>query len=68
MTRNTDDGVVSGIICRVWPTGCGHPELCQDECFDVDLVSPVMPTAVVPIRRRGGGVLLRHRLAEADDR
>ena len=53
MTRNTDDDDVSGIICRVWPNGCPHPELCQDECFDVDLVSPVMPTAVVPIRRRG---------------
>jgi hypothetical protein len=47
MTR-TDDDDVSGIICRVWPNGCGHPELCQDECFDVDLVSPVMPTAVWP--------------------
>ena len=67
MTRNTDDDV-SGIICLVWPNGCGHPELCQDECHDADLVSPVMPATVVPIRRRGGGVLLRRRLAEAGER
>ena len=28
----------TGIICRVWPTGCAHPHLCQDACFDDDLV------------------------------
>jgi len=28
----------TGIICRVWPTGCAHPHLCRDACFDDDLV------------------------------
>lgn len=28
----------TGIICRVWPTGCAHPHLCQDACFDDDIV------------------------------
>jgi hypothetical protein len=27
----------TGIICKVWQV-CHHPELCQKECFDKDLV------------------------------
>lgn len=26
------------IICKVWPNGCHHPELCQEECWDKDLL------------------------------
>ena len=26
------------VICRVWAGGCHHPELCQEECWDEDLV------------------------------
>jgi hypothetical protein len=28
----------TAVICRVWPTGCAHPQLCQDACFDDDIV------------------------------
>lgn len=27
----------TGIICKIWAE-CPHPELCQDECFDDDIV------------------------------
>jgi hypothetical protein len=42
VTRNprddSDNGPEpAGIICRVWPTGCAHPELCVDHCFDDDI-------------------------------
>ena len=37
--ENEDENACS-IICRVWSSGCPHPELCQDECFDNDIVRP----------------------------
>lgn len=30
----------TGIICKVW-NQCHHPELCQESCYDEDLVESI---------------------------